>query len=157
MRVEKRYMVCMKSVRSKLASTHTAEEARILACILVHASRAKHTSLGSMCVDHPSQSIRLERDAMMPTAKDVTREATQSALAQELASVHERSTPLQMRRVVPSTSASHHLNSGLRAEEMCRLACCLRVATCAASQASDHVENTSSVAAARRSRRSSSS
>ena len=115
-------MACMKSVRSKLASTHMAEEAQILACILAHASRAKHTSLGSMCVDHPSQSIRLERDAMMPTAKDVTREATQSALAQELASVNERSTPLQMRRVMPSTSASHHLNSGLRAEEMCRLA-----------------------------------
>jgi len=151
------YMSCMKSVRSKLASTHMAEEARILACILAHASRAKHTSLGSMCIDHPSQSIRLEGDAMMPTAKDVTREVTQSALAQELASVHERSTPLQMRRVVPSTSASHHLNSGLRAEQMCRLACCLRVATCAARQASDHVETTSSVAAARRSRRRSSS
>ena len=152
------YMSCMKSVRSKLASTHMAEEARILACILAHASRAKHKSLGSMCIDHPSQSIRLEGDAMMPTAsKDVTREVTQSALAQELASVHERSTPLQMRRVVPSTSASHHLNSGLRAEQMCRLACCLRVATCAARQASGHVETTSSVAAARRSRRRSSS
>jgi hypothetical protein len=65
-------MACMKSVRSKLASTQMAEEARILACILAHASRAKHTCLGSKCVGHSSQNIRLERDAMMPTAKDVT-------------------------------------------------------------------------------------
>ena len=56
MRDKSVHMACMKSMRSKLASTQMTEEARILACILTYASLAKHTSLDSTDLSGKSNS-----------------------------------------------------------------------------------------------------
>ena len=119
---------CMESTRSKLASPQMAKCAQALAGMLAHGPRAKHTVLGCMCVGRTGQRVRVEWDDAMTAPKDVNERPYKARLHEGLEGARDRFAPCQLRSAVPSTSASHHLNSRLRAEEQCKLPCCRRAA-----------------------------